>query len=653
MAIKLDLQGRGSCREISLDFLSRLEVENYFALEFSGHQFPTDLIALIHGRTEGSPLFMVDLMRYLRDRGVIAQRAGLWTLVQSIPDIQRELPESIRSMIERKIDRLADADRRLLLAASAQGQEFDSAVLSKALTLNAEEVEERLAVLDRVHSLVRLVAEHDLPDGTPTLRYRFVHVLYQHALYMSLKAARKVSLSAAIAHALRDHYGVHTSEIATQLAVLFENARDFDQATQYLWLAAESAVRVSAHPEALVLARRGLRLLESLPSTPERTERELKLLITLAVPLTATEGFATSEVTALYTRAQELFRQIDKKTPDLFPAVLGLLRFHLVHGAVGTAHELGKELLSLAERSQDPSVLLESHRALGVTCFFLGDLAPARTHFDGSSQYRVLQRPGSGAFGDAISAQLLCNNYAAMTLWLLGSPDQAVQKSQDALVSAQGLSNPYSLALTLTCAAVVRQFRGEAQVVRELAEAVGRLSTTERRFPMYSAFATMLCGWAAAVLGQEQEGILQMREALAASTGASWRPYWLGILANTYIQAGQMEEAREVLVDASEVMARRGERWWEAELRRLDGCVLQMQGHREVEVEACFRHARGIAQRQGARSLELRAVLSLYLLWQRDGRNSEEANTMLTEVCGHFTEGFDTADVREAIALLN
>jgi predicted ATPase len=215
MAIKLDLQGRGSCREIGLGFLTRQDVEHYFALEFPGHRFPADLVGLIHQRTEGSPLFMVDLMRYLRDRGVIAQHGGQWTLAQSIPHIERELPESIRSMIERKIDRLTDDDRRLLVAASAQGQEFDSAVVSKALNLDPGQVEERLAVLDRVHVFVRLMAEQDLPDGTPTLRYRFVHVLYQHSLFESLKAARKVSLSAAIAHALLDHYGDHNSEVAT------------------------------------------------------------------------------------------------------------------------------------------------------------------------------------------------------------------------------------------------------------------------------------------------------------------------------------------------------------------------------------------------------------------------------------------------------
>jgi predicted ATPase len=657
MAIKLDLQGRGSCREIGLGFLTRQDVENYFALEFPGHRFPKDLVGLIHQRTEGSPLFMVDLMRYLRDRGVIAEHGGQWTLAQSIPHIERELPESIRSMIERKIDRLTDDDRRLLVAASAQGQEFDSAVVSKALNLDPGQVEERLAVLDRVHVFVRLMAEQDLPDGTPTLRYRFVHVLYQHSLFESLKAARKVSLSAAIAHALLDHYGDHNSEVATQLALLFENARDFSRATHYFWLAAENAARVSAHPEALVLARRGLSLLKSLPDNADRAERELKLLITLGVPLTATEGFAASEVTTLYARAQELFRQIDKKTLDLFPVLLGLLRFQLVRGSIPTAHELGQELMSLAEHSetsQDSTVLIESHRALGVTSFFLGEFRAAFAHLEASTRYGLAQRPRSGAFADAVGAQLFCANYAALNLWLLGYPDQALKKSQQALSSAQGLSDPYSLALTLTCAAMVRQFRGEPSAAQDLAEAVGRLASSEHKFPMYSAFATLLRGWASAAQGQVQDGILQMRDGLAAGAafGLTWRPFFLGVLANIYSEAGQLEQARATLEEASQVMDATGERWWDAEVHRLDGILLHLQGCPEIEVEACFRQAMDVARRQEARSLELRIAMSAYLLGQRHDKR-QDAQGILSEVYGRFAEGFDTADLTEARNLLN
>ena len=193
-SVKLDLQVRGVCREVALEFLTRPDLDRYLALEFPEHDFPEEFAALVHARTEGSPLFMADLLRYLRDRRVLTREQDRWTLGQSIPDLERELPESVRSMIQRKIDQLGEDDRRLLVAASVQGYEFDSAVVAQALARDAAEVEERLGELDRVHAFVRLVREQEFPDRTLMLRYRFVHVLYQNALYASLGPARRAAL---------------------------------------------------------------------------------------------------------------------------------------------------------------------------------------------------------------------------------------------------------------------------------------------------------------------------------------------------------------------------------------------------------------------------------------------------------------------------
>src|SRR5262249_49312422 len=154
-----------------LPFLSRDDIDRYLTLAFPEHQFPEELSVVLHARTEGNPLFMVDLLRYLRDRGVLVQEQGRWTLARALPDLQRELPESIRSMIQRKVDQLSAADRQLLMAASVQGAEFDSAVVAHLLQREAADVEERLEVLERVHCMVRLVREQALPDRTLTLRY--------------------------------------------------------------------------------------------------------------------------------------------------------------------------------------------------------------------------------------------------------------------------------------------------------------------------------------------------------------------------------------------------------------------------------------------------------------------------------------------------
>jgi tetratricopeptide (TPR) repeat protein len=262
--VKLDLQGRGVCREILLGFLNRPDVERYLALEFPEHAFPADFAALIHVRTEGSPLFMVDLLRYLRERGVLAQEQGCWTLTQSVGDIQQELPESVRSMIQRKIDQLSEADRRLLMAASVQGYEFDAAAVAKALAQEAAEVEERLEGLERVHAFVRRLQEREFPDGTLTLRFRFVHVLYQNALYALLTPARKGSLSLAVAEALLVYHGEQSATVAAELALLFEAGRDFARAADAFVVAAQNAARVYANQEAVALLGRALANAEKL-----------------------------------------------------------------------------------------------------------------------------------------------------------------------------------------------------------------------------------------------------------------------------------------------------------------------------------------------------------------------------------------------------
>src|SRR5262249_42122119 len=205
LSAQLELQQQGVCREVPLGFLSRAEVDSYLSLAFPGHHFPEELADLVHTKTEGNPLFLVDLLRYLRDRAVLAEGPGGWALAQAVPDFQRELPASVRSLIQRKIDRLDEADRRLLVVASVQGHEFDAAVVAEAAQRDPAEVEERLEVLGAVHALVRRLREQDLPDRTPTVRYAFVHVLYQNALYASLQPTRKATLSAGVARALLGH----------------------------------------------------------------------------------------------------------------------------------------------------------------------------------------------------------------------------------------------------------------------------------------------------------------------------------------------------------------------------------------------------------------------------------------------------------------
>ena len=262
--VKLDLQARGVCRELALEFLTRADLDRYLALEFPGHCFPEEFAALVHARTEGSPLFMADLLRYLRDRQVLAQEQGRWTLGRSIPDLGRDLPESVRGMIQRKIGQLGDDDRRLLVAASVQGIDFDSAVISKALDLDQADVEDSLEATQRTRGIVQSVGELELPDGMLTVRYRFAQDPDHQALYASIKPARRAALSAAVAEAVVAFHGREAKPVTAQIALLFETARKFDRAAEYFRLAAVNAAHVGASHEAITLAKRGLTLLDKI-----------------------------------------------------------------------------------------------------------------------------------------------------------------------------------------------------------------------------------------------------------------------------------------------------------------------------------------------------------------------------------------------------
>jgi tetratricopeptide (TPR) repeat protein len=257
VGVKRELQARGVCEEIALGFLSKEDIARYLTLEFPDHSFPEELVDFVHARTDGSPLFMVNVIRYLQDAGALIDRNG-WRLVTPLSEIEKEVPGSIRSMIERKIDRLDEVDRRLLIAASVQGLEFHAAVVAEAMEADEAEIEESLEKLDQVHTFVRRVGEEEMPDGSLTLRYRFVHALYQNALYDTLTPTRRAKLSSAVANALVQRHGEDISAVAGELGLLFEVARDFARASDSFLQAAQKAIRVCANQEAVELCRRSI-----------------------------------------------------------------------------------------------------------------------------------------------------------------------------------------------------------------------------------------------------------------------------------------------------------------------------------------------------------------------------------------------------------
>jgi len=285
--------------------------------------------------------------------------------------------------------------------------------------------------------------------------------------------------------------------------------------------------------------------------------------------------------------------------------------------------------------------------------FYLGELALSRFHLEQGSALYDRQPSRSHAFRYGLDPGVNCL-LVAWPLWMLGYPDQALERSREALTLAHELRHPYSLAYALQSAMRVHRFRREVQAAREQAEALVTLAD-QQGFAQWRAGGTMMCGWALTVRGQEGEGMAQMHQGLTA-----WRamgieaglPYWLSMLAEAYWSTGQVEAGRGVLAEALTLVGTTEERWWEAELHRLTGeLLLARSTENAVEVEACFHQALDIARRQEAKSLELRAAMSLSRLWQRQGKR-QEAHDLLAEVYAWFTEGFDTADLQEAKALL-
>jgi predicted ATPase len=653
--VQLDLKGRGLCREVPLGFLGRPDVERYLALQFPGHDFPADLAHVVHQRTEGNPLFLVDLLRYLCDRGAIVLDHGRWALVRAVPDLQSESPESVRSMIQRKIDQLGEEDRRLLMAASVQGLEFDSAVVAQLLGREAAEVEERLDVLERIHALVHFIREQEFPDRTLTLRYGFVHGLYQNALYALLRPSRKASWSAAAAQALLDHYGKNSTDVAAELALLFEAARDLARAADYFRQAAENAVRVSGHQEAIALARRGLALLLKLPDTPDRAQQELTLLLALGVSLVATQGFASPEVEQTYLRAQELCRRAED-IPTLFPVLYGLWNLYLVRCELGLCKELAAQMFSLAQEQSDPAFLLIAHNVVQQPKFHKGEFASAFGHQEqGSALYDARKhRTLTPIYGE--DPGVGCLVYGAATLWHLGYPDQALRSVEASRRLAEGLSHPFNVAQALYYGGFTHLCRREVGRVQELAGALMELCR-EHGFALLFAGGMILHGCTLTERGQLEEGISQIREGLARwkATGAlSHRPYQLALLAEALGRQGQVQEGLTALAEALAISTATGERFWEAELFRLQGELGLIQADAALAAqtaEGCFRQSLEVARRQQSKSLELRAVMSLGRLGQRQGRPAE-VRPLLAEVHGWFTEGFETRDLREAKALL-
>jgi len=651
LGIRSDLQSRGSLEEIELRFLAPEDIERYLALQFPSNRFPPDFAGAIHEKTEGSPLFMADLIRYLRDTGAIIEERGMWLLAGGVPAASRDLPESVRGMIARKIEQVDDADRRLLLAAAVQGSDFDSATAGGAAGMDPGEVEERLEALERVHVFVRRGDEHEFPDRTLTLHYQFVHVLYQNVLFGSLQPTRRAALSAAVAAALVTHHGDEVEAVAGRLAVLFEGARDFAAAARYFFVAAQRAVSLFGFREGLALAERGISGLRGLPDTAERKQLELGLQMVRGLCLRAVKGWAAPELESAFARARQICQDLHDP-PELFPVLWNLTFFRMIRGDLEQVAADTKTLMAQAETSGKAPYLMAVDHVSGVSNEFIGNFVASHEQLERARARHVPAEHGlyNAMFG--VDPGMIARSMSARPLWALGYPDQALARSRETVALGRSQHQPVTLVFALIVAQGIHLYRGEAAEAIVLGDEIVALCT-EYGFPQEAEWARGFQASAMALQGRTPGAVAQLRsalDALQALRSGLTRTMFLSLLADALARDGRADEGLAAVNEGFAHAERTSEHGFLSELHRMRGELLHMKGD-ESAAEESLRTALDVARNRQAKSFELRAATALARRLAASGRG-DEARSVLAPVYAWFSEGRETADYKAAGAVL-
>jgi predicted ATPase len=504
---------------------------------------------------------------------------------------------------------------------------FSAAAVAGGARVALEHVETTLTALARDHRLLRETAALEWPDGTIAAGFEFLHALYRDVLYQRLPAGRRAELHREVGAREETAYGDRAPEIATELAMHFEQSRDLRRATIYLEHAAQNARRRGAYKEARIHFERALALLERQPAGRERTEHEVALRIGVGGVNMATLGWAAPEVENAYARARALCGELGE-TPRLFPALWGLWLFYWGRGPLNTAHELSENLVALARRSGNDALLLQAHHASWATAFSRGDFEAALGH--GWAGLRLYETHRHAVMVETYGnhdASVCGRFFTARALALVGRTREAARMSHEAIGFARELGHPFTLALAYVSAAAVDQALRDAESTREHAAAAIALAR-EQDFRLQLAWASAFAGWASVEQGRGEEGLAQIRQGIAETraTGTEqFLPHLHGLLAEAHLRTGRVDMGLAAIEEALAILQRTGERFYEAELHRLHGELLTAAGTAESlrEAERAFAQALAVGRRQGARVLVLRAAISFGRLCARLGRGKQ------------------------------
>lgn len=615
MASLLDLQARGLSEVIGLDLLEPAAVQELLDRRFPDHRFPPAFAELLHAKTDGSPLFLVDLLRWLGAQGAIADFGGAWQLTAGMPEVERDLPPSVRGMIQRKIEQLTESDRRLLTVASVQGFIFDSAILADVKGLDQADVEERLTTLEKVYAFVRPVEEHSLPDGTLSVRYRFVHVLYQNALFNDLQAARRVRLATQVAGALERRHGARATDIAADLAVLWETGRNPAKASGYFALGAMRAGEKFAYTESAELASRGLAQIALLPDGDDKITLEIGLRVSLGFTHVVTRGFHAPETFEQMHRAHELSKA-SGKTPQLIPVLWGMVVYHIASGQFIRSYEYAEQMIEISDALGDAMLQSTAASALAGAAFFRGRLQQSR---ESQARAEALTTPEMRAGIQAIVGSdplLLSRCQAGRSFWMAGDIAGARAIFDRMLADVRASKDPRERA---HAALHVAEFELAAdrpdEALRVAAEA---LQVCEE----YGVASERL--WTAAYLGRAQiavgdldAGIATLEATVGALTMfrclASISEYH-GFLAEGYLEAGRVADARASVENGLGTAGSTGEIVWIPELHRIRAHVMRAEGAEPAAVADELRRAIATAEQLGALLIVQRAQRDLAAL---------------------------------------
>jgi len=539
-----------------------------------------------------------------------------------------------------RLDRLVTA-KAVAQYAAVIGRQFPYDLLQAVSQLDEAMLQHELGRLTEAE----IVYQRGVP---PQATYTFKHALIQDAAYQSLLRSTRQQYHQRIARVLEERFPEVTTTQPELLAHHYTEAGLVQEALPYWQRAGQQAAERSAHVEAIAHLNQGLRVLTTLPETRERDQQELTLRIDLGKSLIATKGWASPEAEVAYTRAWELCQQLGDHSRG-FTALRGLQLYYVNLFEMEKAQHFAEEALHVAERLDDAARLVGGHVAVGVTLYNRGKLEPALAHFrrgfemfDPNMQFP--DWPGS-------HPGVQCQFQPVLISWMLGYPDRSLEELRAAVRSAETLGHPFTLAQTLCHAALVHTFRREPSAAADCAGRALKICE-EQRIAQWQAWGLCERGWALGVSGESEKGLAQIRQGVDSYGLGSMQHILLALQADAQLAIGKPEAALASAAAGLKAVEKVGGAPLEAELHRLRGAALLAGAGTVSEAETAMQQAIDAARRQNAMSWELRGATSLAHLRRQQGRQSE-ARDLLAPIYGWFTEGFDTADLKEAKTLLD